>query len=77
MVCAKANNTDWYMKLDGLLHHILPVLVGNAGLQYWYKWRPSDFVRKKGNADQSITAIQFIDGNVTVFKVDEMKKVHE
>ena len=65
------------MKLDGLLHHILPVLIGNARLQYWYEWRPSEFVRKKGNVDQSIKAIQFIDGNVTVFKVDEMKKVHE
>ena len=32
-VCSKANNTDWYMKLDDLLRHILPVLTGNVGLQ--------------------------------------------
>ena len=36
-----------------------------------------NLLEKKGNADQSIKAIQFIDGNVTFFKVDEMKKVHE
>ena len=44
LVCSKANNTDWYMKLDDLLRHILPVLIGNAGLQNWYDLSPSEFV---------------------------------